>query len=64
MVLSNLSLSVSYTHRSYLLKQMAEEGSDLEQGIFPSTLPRSSTKELKGQMCPPLLWGLFGEHAQ
>lgn len=35
MVLSNLSLSLSYTHRSYLLKQMAEEGSDLEQGIFP-----------------------------
>lgn len=34
MVLSNLSFSLSYAHRGYLPNQMAEEGSDLKQGIF------------------------------
>lgn len=40
MVLSNLSLSISYTHRSYLLNQMVEEGSDPEQGIYSSPPPQ------------------------
>lgn len=55
MVLSNLSLSISYTHRSYLLNQMVLKRALTQNKVStPAPHPRTgnTTKELKRQINP------------